>query len=456
MKRAPTSMQFYKKYSVNVITRIIAILIICASAVYFWFLTPYWTVSLWMLLFLVLFTLDLIQYTEKSKRDMTNFLIAIKQNDFTTTTHTSTQKYDLQYAQKEILKVFQYLNTEKEFEHQYLKTIVAHVQVALICFDTTGEIVLFNNAASELFHRKFMKNIVELRSVDQGLFHKTKSIRAGQKALIKLVSEGNLWQLSIQATTFKLRQKEFKLVSYQDIKSELEEKELESWQKLIRVMTHEIKNSAIPIATLTDVIYQQLNEGTGEYTDLKSLNQEDLEDLKISLKTISHRSKGLVNFVKAYNSLTKIPNPVVSEVNIMELISGIETLMQQQLANAGVTLSVNYENPELSIKVDGKLIEQILINLFINALEAIQGIKKPQITIDVYENKSGSKCIKVGDNGKGIDTEILEHIFVPFFTTKTDGSGIGLSISRQIMRLHKGSIEILFSGKKGTTVLLTF
>lgn len=449
-------MKFYRRYSISILLRIAAILALCFSVAYFWVLTPYWTISVWSLLFIVLITIDLVRHLERIKRDMVNFLLAIKQNDFTTSSQASYRKIDLKYAQTQILKVFQKLNKEKESEHQYLKTVVEHVKVALICFDEQGEVTLLNQAASQLFDRPYLKNIVALKKIDKELYDLLRALKPGQKHLIKVIIKNKLMHLSLQATAFKIKGNNYKLVSFQDIKSELDEKELESWQKLIRVMTHEIKNSAIPIATLTDVTYQQLVGDKGDPKDLALMDAEELSDIKTSLKTIASRSKGLVNFVKAYNHLTKIPPPEIRSVNVLPILKRVEKLLTPQLQDAGIRLKYQMEVADLIIKADMDLIEQVIINVMLNAIDALKDSANPIITLSCFVNQEDKKCIMIMDNGPGIPEEILENVFVPFYTTKKEGSGIGLSLSRQIMRLHHGTIEIGSQHGFGTRVKLSF
>ena len=449
-------MKFYKRYSVSISLRIAAILVLCFFVAYFWVLTPYWTISVWSLVFIILITINLVRHLERLKREMVNFLLAIKQNDFTTSSLTSSQKIDLKYAQTEILKVFQRLNKEKESEHQYLKTVVEHVKVALICFDNRGEITLLNQAAGQLFDRPYLRNIIALKNIDAALYKLLKTLQPGQKHLIKIIVKNKLMHLSLQATAFKIKGNNYKLVSFQDIKSELDEKELESWQKLIRVMTHEIKNSAIPIATLTDVTYQQLIGENDSPKDLATMDDEELDDIKTSLKTIASRSKGLVNFVKAYNHLTKIPPPKIQSVDILPVLKRVEKLLAAQLELSGIRLKYQVELTGLVIKADIDLIEQVVINIMLNAIDALKDEANPMITLSCFTTHDDKKCILIRDNGPGIPDEILENVFVPFYTTKKEGSGIGLSLSRQIMRLHHGTIEVSSREGYGTSVKLLF
>ena len=449
-------MKFYNSDNFSILWRIVALLVLSFAVVYFWLGTPYWAVSLWALVFIALITVNLIRHLEKTRREMINFLLAIRQNDFTTSSPKSSYKIDLKYAQTQILEVFQRLNKEKESEHQYLKTVVDHVKVALICFDEMGEVTLLNQAACGLFDRPYLKNIVALKKIDSELYELLKSLRPGQKRLIKIVIKNKLMHLSLQATAFKIKNHHYKLVSFQDIKSELEEKELESWQKLIRVMTHEIKNSAIPIATLTDVTYQQLIGENDSPKDLGAIDPDELKDIKTSLRTISSRSKGLVNFVKAYNDLTRIPPPKIKSVDILPALKNIEQLLTPQFKSSGIRLKYEVDHVDLTIKADMGLIEQVIINVLLNAVDALENQSNAEITISCFVNPDNKKCIEISDNGPGIPEEVLENVFVPFYTTKSQGSGIGLSLSRQIMRLHYGTIEVSSIPGAGTTVTLLF
>ena len=198
-------MKFYNSDNFSILWRIVALLVLSFAVVYFWLGTPYWAVSLWALVFIALITVNLIRHLEKTRREMINFLLAIRQNDFTTSSPKSSYKIDLKYAQTQILEVFQRLNKEKESEHQYLKTVVDHVKVALICFDEMGEVTLLNQAACGLFDRPYLKNIVALKKIDSELYELLKSLRPGQKRLIKIVIKNKLMHLSLQATAFKIK-----------------------------------------------------------------------------------------------------------------------------------------------------------------------------------------------------------------------------------------------------------
>ena len=254
------------------------------------------------------------------------------------------------------------------------------------------------------------------------------------------------------ATEFILQDKHYKLVSFQDIKSELEANEIESWQKLIRVLTHEIKNSVIPISTLSDVILHMIKDEKGK-VDLGKLDNEAIQDLVGGIETIESRSKGLANFVKTYDQLTQVPKPNFENTSVQDQLDHIRSLFKPQLDNFHIDLKI-IGAQSVVFRMDQDLIDQVLINLVKNAIEAVKPMDNAKIQIRLFDEKD-KKEIWIEDNGGGIPEEIKENIFVPFFTTKEGGSGIGLSLSKQIMRLHGGTISVQ-SSSAGTIFKLQF
>jgi len=310
-----------------------------------------------------------------------------------------------------------------------------------------------NKAAKELFQRPLLTSINSLEIVSPEVVNRIQLMESGERDMLKVQIGGQLQQLSVLTTTFKLQDQDYKLVSFQDIKNELEEKEVESWQKLIRVLTHEIKNSVIPISTLSDVILQMIKAGD-EKPDLSKLDEESVEDLVGGLETIEARSKGLANFVKTYDQLTKLPKPEFEEVKVLPMIERLQNLFKVDLEHRHIRMHLHCPD-DLRIQADPNLVDQILINLVKNAMEALEGTSNASIRITALRQEQNI-LLTVKDNGPGIPEEILENIFVPFYTTKESGSGIGLSLSRQIMRLHKGNIMVQSAVGEGTSFTLSF
>ena len=278
------------------------------------------------------------------------------------------------------------------------------------------------------------------------------NISPGDKELIKLQQEDDLLQLSIFATGFILRRQQLMLVAMQNIQHELEEKEIISWQNLIRVLTHEIMNSITPIASLASTA-QGLLKNNKECEVPESMN-EVIDDVRNAVNTIEKRSNGLLTFIENYRKLTRIPKPAFKVVPVRDLFDRVEYLLKDQFEHSSIKFKKRVDPESLTITADPALMEQVLINLCKNAAEALNGITMPKIKMKAGTDGRGNPVIKVSDNGKGIAEEVVEKIFIPFFTTKPQGSGIGLSLSRQIIRLHKGTIGVASTPNEKTVFKL--
>jgi nitrogen fixation/metabolism regulation signal transduction histidine kinase len=443
----------YKHFRFQVLIRIALTLVLGYATIYVLTETHFWLVSFWLFLALIIVLLNLVKYVERSRRELAYFLLAIKQGDFTNTYHYKKQS-DLNYAFHEINKVMKDLRNEKATNLLYLQTVVEHVRVAVLCFDKDYKIQLVNKAAKELFNRPYLTSLDSLNIVSNVITERIRTLNSGERELIKVQIDGQFHHLSILITTFKLKGQDYKLVSFQDIQNELEAQEIESWQKLIRVLTHEIKNSVIPISTLSDVILQMIKK-EGDKPDLSKLDEESVEDLIGGLETIESRSKGLANFVKTYDQLTKLPTPTFQSIKVKKLFDRVASLFGPDLEKRSIRLNINC-NESLVINADPDLIDQILINLVKNAMEALADVNSGQIMLRAKLTDEGNTLLEVKDNGNGIPLEILENIFVPFYTTKEGGSGIGLSLSKQIMRQHNGNITVNQNPNSGTTFTLKF
>ncbi len=275
----------------------------------------------------------------------------------------------------------------------------------------------------------------------------------GKSCLVKIQEEDDILQLAISGTEFKILNKSIILVTIKNIQSVLEDQETESWQKLIRVLTHEIMNSITPISSITATLDLMLKDAQNK--DVPP-DKESIEEVQMAIKTINKRSNGLLHFVDTYRNLTKIPKPNFRIAKVKEVLDDIKLLFQEEIKANNVDYVVSIEPESIEFHADTKLIEQVLINLIKNAIHALENSEIPMIHVKTYYNKRGRVTIQVIDNGQGILKEVLDKIFIPFFTTKPKGSGIGLSLSKQIMRLHGGSITAHSEVEKGTTFTLTF
>lgn len=358
-----------------------------------------------------------------------------------------------------LLKKMREIRAEKDEQYYYLKNIVKHLGIGLITFDQEGKIQIVNTTAKRFFNVKDIKNIKELQTLSPILVESFFRLKTGGSDLIKLEKNGEIVQLSIYAIELTLKGEAFKLISLQNIQSELEEKEMEAWQNLIRVLTHEIMNSVTPISSLAASVEQELIGyiNVNEIDDKHHIDQEEMEDIYTAVQTIQRRSEGLIRFVSDFRNLTKIPIPKIGRVLIKDLFNRVKVLLRNDFKSSNINLLINLSSDDLTISADQELIEQVLINLLKNAIQALEE-KEGEKTIELssYVENKRRVIIKVKDNGAGIEEEALDKIFIPFFTTKKQGSGIGLSLSKQIMRQHKANISVKSTLEEGTEFILKF
>ena len=449
----------YKHFRLNCFIRVLFLAVTLCIFFYLLFQTTLYSATFiaGIIIFYQLYAL--IYYVEKTNRNLVRFLQSIKYGDFSQSYKESGlgSSFDaLKNAFTEVSNAFRKTRGEKEEHYRYLQTVVQHVGIGLIAFKPNGDVELINTAAKRLLKVTRLKNIKSLESLSKLLVNKLFKLKPRENALVKVEDNNEILYLSLYATEFKLRGEKFTLVSLQNIHSELEEKELEAWQKLIRVLTHEIMNSITPIASLTSTINTMVGEYYEKEKTSKKPNSEALSDIQQALQTIQKRSHGLLHFVDAYRNLTLIPKPKFQIFLAKELFTRAEQLMQSNINKTGVSFEVCIEPETLELSADPELVEQVLINLLLNAFQAVDGKQNAKIELAALLNERGRTIIQVTDNGPGITEENLEKIFIPFFSTKEGGSGIGLSLSRQIMRLFKGGIGVYSEPDIKTVFTLRF
>ena len=400
-------------------------------------------------------TWALIHYVERTQRDLTRFLQAIRYEDFSqsfTGAGLGSAYNNLKDAFNEVLEAFRKTRAEREENFQYLQTIVQHVGIGLICYTPEGRIELMNTAAQRLLRKPHMRDVRELETVSKAFSETLLKLRSGDKALVKVQDEDELLQIIVYATELRMRGESFILASVQNIQTELEEQEMEAWQKLIRVLTHEIMNSITPISSLASTVRGLLPDSERA----SSLASETLPDVHTALETIQSRSEGLLHFVEAYRQLTHISRPDFQIFQISELFARVVFLMQGECDKNNIALHTAIDPRTLELTADPDLIEQVLINLMRNAVEALTGRSNARMDLSAKLDGRGRVVIRVQDNGPGILEDVQERIFIPFFTTKRDGSGIGLALSRQIMRVHRGTISVQSRPEEETVFTLRF
>ncbi len=441
------------------ITRI-AILAVCILLFgFFLFDKNNYTIALILLAACVFQVKQLLDLIEKPSPVIGSLLQQLRFDEVTASFKTESTDADalqLERQLNEALGKIRNARQEKDTEYLFYKNIVMHVAIGLIIFRVRdGKIEIFNSAARKLLRVNKADSLQDLKEVNEQLVHSFTRLKTGGRELIRLQVGEEFIQLSVYAIELTLRGESLKLISLQNIQSELEEKEMEAWQNLVRVLTHEIMNSVTPISSLAGTLEDELT------THLKTkanepLEAEQLSDIQLSLQTISKRSANLIHFVKEFRSLTHIPKPKPQSVPVQPLLEELVTLHKNELAEKKINLQVAVEPADLTIMADKGMIEQVLINLIKNAIQAFDDQTDRQIVLRAYCNQKLRPVITVRDTGTGIDPEAMEKIFIPFFTTKKSGSGIGLSLSRQIMRQHQGTLTVKSTPGQGTEFMMRF
>ena len=454
---------FFHNFRINILIRIFLIYGVLIALLFIFLKSSLWTLIFWLALLTLLLIIELIRYLEKFKERFIYFLNAINQNDFTLNFNSNNQsEHDRKLAAllNDVVSKFKNVRSEMEAKQHLLKVIIEQVNVGIITFDRKGEIILVNEAAKKLLNKPYLNSLEAVRKIDESLFNAMDALHSGKKDLVKIVRSGEMLHLSLHATEIKLDDNYLKVITLHDIRHELDEREIDSWQKLVRVINHEIMNSAIPISTLANVLHQMLDEYLEKRDQkLASPGNYELELLELSegIRTIEDRSKGLTNFVSATKSITNINPPQFTNVNLHKLLERVKILLEPGLNRLNISLCITQAKIDPIILADAEMIEQILINLVKNAQDACNVPSLDNRRIEIRTEMSADHVmIHITDNGTGIKENEMDNIFVPFYTTKPDGSGIGLSLSRQIMKLHNGTLNVKSVYGKGTEFTLTF
>lgn len=438
-----------KNFKVNIIVRVILLVLLTGGLVAS-IQARMDILAIVLLGSLSLLVASFIRYVNQTNRDLANFFTSVQYDDFTANTNSSLKgaSFEDLYAGFNLVnRKFRDIRAEKEANHQFLQTIVKNIEVGLLCINEEGEVIVMNDALQSILHKSYLIHFDGLKKVDEKLWETVSKLQNGERALLKISIQNDLLQLSIHAVEMRMQSSDYRLITFQNIQNELEAQELQSWQKLIRILTHEIMNSVTPISSLSSTIHTWLN-------DQEQVSPEQLDQIRRSSAVIEKRSQGLLRFTETYRKLTRLPPPQFQSVDTQQLIETVVTLMQTTIDRKQIQLEQIYRNPVLKFNGDPNLLEQVLINILKNAIDAVAKVEDPKINIITFFTAKGKVCIKIIDNGPGVPPDKMEQIFIPFFTTKAEGSGIGLSLSRQIMRMHKGSIELKPNEGEGTVVTL--
>jgi len=412
--------------------------------------------GLGFLLFLQIYLLLL--YINKFNRDIADFFAALKTNDASFAFHDkvfSNIDKEFQDNIEHVRKQLFNITERKEIQQSYFKTVIENTQTAIITVGENGRIDIINHRALELLNIKRISNIKAIENIHPEFYQLIQHSGAGTEKMVRIKSKNKAIPVAVRINEFKQKGNHLKIVSFQDIESELNEKELLSWHQLIRVLTHEINNSITPITSLAGSLEKLYHKNEHEFIKKQDISEEIIEKTSEGLHVISNRGKGLINFVNNYKQIASLKQLDIETIKVAELFYNLELLMKGKLSEKNIDLQIDIIPFDLEVNADKKYIEQISINLLKNSLEAVNG-KNGKIKLSGYKTKKGKTVLEIKDNGKGIAPELKDQIFIPFFTTKEMGSGIGLSLSRQIMHLHGGSISVKSTPGVETVFTLQF
>jgi nitrogen fixation/metabolism regulation signal transduction histidine kinase len=419
-------------------------------------------VKAWFLLVLILMPVivyqffDYYNYHRKAQSEIEQFVESVHYRDFSRYFEVRKAPAELQPFRtgfNEINSTFKIISREKETQYLHLKTILEIVDTGILSYEiSTGEILWMNESLKNLLQIPYLKTIHSLEKRNPKLYAEIIKLNSGETFVSSINRDQATFKVLLSVSVFKHDDKTYKLVAFQNINEALDESESQAWQKLLSVMTHEIMNSVAPISSLAETLKNRVRESVGQ----PETSKEALGDIETGINTIKKRSEGLLKFTETYRSLSKITRANVSRLFIIELLEHVQQLMQPTLDQKKISLEIILRDPLLTLEADSGLLEQVLINLLLNAIDAVKDSPQPRITITASASLSGKVSLRVADNGSGIAEELLDKIFIPFFSTKKTGSGIGLSLCKQVMLLHKGNIQVQSAFGQGTAFTLQF
>ena len=389
---------------------------------------------------------SLFRLVNKTNTNLAQFLLSIQYDDFessfSTRKNSEVEEESLHNVFNLITGKFRDLRSEKEAQHQFLLSLVEQVETGLICFDENWQTIMMNRAMKEILRKSYIPSIKSIAKIDQNLHDTIVELLPGDKKLLDVIIQNNRLQLALLGSQIKMKDELIRIIVIQNISTELDNQEIRSWQKLIRILTHEIMNSVSPVVSLASTTDNILSQNPIP-------NEDTITNMHKAIRAIKHRGEALLGFTERYRALTRVPPPEMEEVNLLDLVDQIFTLFAAELTADNINLIKRFPKHKIQIMADPGLLEQTIINLFKNAMQAVKGREAPTIEVQIYRDNRNT-ILQIADNGNGIEKGMIDQIFIPFFTTKEEGSGIGLSLSRQIILMHGGTISVQSEVGKGS------
>lgn len=406
-------------------------------------------IAVFILILNIILAYNLYRYTSTINKKLSRIFDSIQYQDFAITFRADNAKgesfEELNNSLNAVVKSFNQVRAEREATLHFIQAIIQQINVGILSYNTEGKIELVNQAANKLLSIYKLSHISSIKNQHPEIYHLMTNLPSGESKLLKV----NNSELSLSVKEIILRDRKIRLIALHNIRTELQARELEAWQNLTKVLRHEIMNTVTPIVSLSETMKDIIEIDLQTVIDPQQ--KSGVEDLKNAIHTVINRSKGIMNFVNAYREFTNIPVPNLSEVYVSTLFQNVQALYETRHSQ-----SIRFDIiQDFTILADPDQIEQVLINIIKNAVEATEKTQNPMISIKAFMDHQ-AKTIEVCDNGAGVAPEDVEKIFVPFFTSKPSGTGIGLSLSRQIMQMHGGTLEYLPNKPEGSKFVLIF
>ncbi|MCG7858136.1 sensor histidine kinase [Flavihumibacter sp.] len=399
---------------------------------------------------------DLYRSQRKAQDELKQFVESVHYRDFSRyfdVKHAPMELQPLRQGFNDINTAFKGISKEKETQYQYLQRILELVDTGILSYDTiTGEVEWMNESLKKMLQIPYLKTIQTLARRDAELAAAIETIKPGEVKIATAHIEKGSFKVLVSCSAFQTEGKIYKLIAFQNVNEALDETESRAWSRLLSVMTHEIMNSVAPISSLADTLKNRLHKVAEEMKEQSG----SFDDLELGIDTIKRRSEGLLRFAETYRSLNKITTLNLTRVKVLDLFQNLNLLMQPKLEQLGIEVEVILKEPEIELEADTNLVDQVMINLLVNAMDAVKDREQPRIVLSASKDSNNRTLIRVADNGAGMPAEVLDKIFIPFFSTKKSGSGIGLSLCKQIMMLHKGNIQVQSVEGEGTAFILQF
>lgn len=405
------------------------------------------------LLFLIFLLINLFRFLQRTNQDISLFFEGLLNEDSSINLELKSAPPGYEYLSKSLYRLSKAIRDERvqnRFQQQFYEELIGHSTTGLLAYDEIGQVKLVNPPVLSFLGLHHLSSMKTIENRFPTFYQSINQLQPGKTIVYKFLSEGDSLPLQIRSSLFSFEEKRYRLLSFQNIKTELDEKEVESWQKLFRILSHEIMNSIAPITSLAQTISKSLPK---EGSDTELTEKVDFDRIKRIASTIEEQSNLMMSFVEKYRKLYKIPDPEIKAINVDDWLSRFRILYHQEMIEKGIRFDVLKSEVE-SIYADDNLLSQVIVNLLRNAQQALTGAENGIIRLSV--GKAGEQTsIVVEDNGPGIKKEYANQIFIPFFTTNPGGNGIGLAISRQIVLRHGGTITFFSIPDKGAKFVIT-